>query len=170
VKRLFALALAAGGCGLIESPEAAIAATSAELEAKLPRQGQLELTRLRFEPPRLAYGDHGEVLVNALLWAEGTLAGKKVVFHGGETLVMTRSMWGGWALRQELPRLAAVADALAARRPPAPVAQWAVGLSDASSGEVREEYQRDAAGRPVRAAARLAIQRSAEGRWTVTDR
>jgi hypothetical protein len=110
------------------------------------------------------------VLVNALLWAEGTLAGKKVVFHGGESLVMTRSVWGGWSLRQELPRLAAVADALAARQPPAPVVQWAVGLSDGSSGEVREEYAKDQGGRPLRAAGRLQIQRSPDGRWTVTDR
>ncbi len=169
-------ALAGAGCGLLQSPDVALVELVRALEAappELPLYGgkKLKLVKLRVDPPTLAPSDGGEVRVSCGIWAEGSLGAARVLFHGPDDLVLRRPDWfSPWQLQPALPRLRGVALALAARVPPSGVSEWAVGLSDPSSGEAREQYTALPSGRPARAAGRLALIRAADGRWVLSDR
>jgi hypothetical protein len=162
-RALAALALACGGCGLLQTPESALAATKHDLEEHPPALdlgggGALQLTELRIDPPRLQPMEGGSVQVICALWAEGRLGKARLVFHGPDELRLVRpSIFAAWRLDPELPRLRSVARALLERSPPSPVAVWQVGVDGPAEAEVREEYQKDAAGRPLRAASRLTL-------------
>ena len=170
--RLWAAALPAlCGCGLLMGPEAGAASAAEELEAAAPALdlGGLKLSRLRVEPPRLAPGDSATVPVHASLWAEGTLGGARFLFHGPEELELRRGgLFGRWRFGPDLPRMRGIAAALLRRRPPAQVTAWAVGVQDARGAEIREEYAKDASGRPVLAARRLLARRS-DGPWSLLE-
>ena len=160
---------------MLESPDGALVGQSRALEENppslaLPGGGELRITKLHIDPPRLAPVDSGEVRVACSLWVEGALGTQRLLFHGPDELALRRqSAFGHWRLDPDLPRLRGLASALALRRPPAQVVAWAVGLEGPAEGEVREEYVKDASGRPVRAAARLIVRPSATpGKWSLT--
>jgi len=156
-------------CGLLQPPMAALAELAQRLESAppaLPVAGgpELKLSKLHLEPPRLAPEERGSVRVDAVIWAEGQVGGARLVFHGPDELALSRaSVFARWQLDPALPNLRSIAALLARRQAPLPVAAWAVGLTDQREAEIREEYARDGAGRPVRAAQRLFARRAARG-------
>jgi hypothetical protein len=170
VRLLAAVLLSCAGCGWLQAPDAAFAEESARLENDPPALGPLKLTRLRIDPPRMAPEERGGIDVSAMIWAEAAVGTARLVFHGPDHFGLRRDgALGRWKLHPELPHLRSIAAALQSSRRPANVSVWQVGLVEQTEAAVREEYVKDAAGRPVRAAVQFTLRRpSAALPWTVS--
>lgn len=170
MRLLAAALLACAGCGFLQAPDAAFAEESARLESDPPALGPLKLLRLRIDPPRMAPEERGAIDVSALIWAETQLGGSRLVFHGPDHFGLRRDgPFGRWKLHPDLPHLRSIASALQAAARPADVAAWQVGLVEQTEAAVREEYAKDASGRPLRAAAEFTLRRaSAAQPWTLS--
>ena len=172
------LALIAGaGCGLLQSPGAALDEACRRLEAAPPALAlgagrSLSLRKLQIEPSRLPPLEGGVLSVSAMLWAEGRIGEAALSFHGPDRLELKRpTPWAAFAVVDGLPNLRGLAAALADRAPPAAVASWQVALVEQAEAKVREEYVKDGDGRPIRAAESLILRRAAAGSgWTVYSR
>jgi hypothetical protein len=162
--------IACAGCGWLQGPDTAFAEESARLEKDPPMLGPVQLTRLRIDPPRMAPEERGGIDVSAMIWAEAAVGAARLVFHGSDHFGLRRDgALGWWKLHPDLPHLRSIAGALQSSRRPAGVALWQVGLVEQTEAAVREEYVKDAAGRPVRAAAQFTLRRASTALpWTVS--